>query len=90
MAKYLIIWNKMYKILKYSEKEQVIACDYRKQQTATKGPDRDVARKQSTANFPEKKHFLPPDTHTHVPTNDQRLIQPRMNTKNENKILSVT
>ena len=25
-----------------------------------------ISRKQSTPNFPEKEHFLPPDTHTYV------------------------
>ena len=30
-AKYLKIWAKMYKIWKYFEKGQVIACDYRTQ-----------------------------------------------------------
>ena len=27
---------------------------------------KEVARKQSTPNFPKIEHFLPPDTHTHV------------------------
>ena len=26
----------------------------------------EVTRKQSTPNFPENAHFLPPDTHTYV------------------------
>ena len=36
-AKYLKIWAKIYKIWKYIEKGQVIACDYRTQQPARKG-----------------------------------------------------
>ena len=37
------IWAKMYKICKYFEKGQVIACDYRTQWIARKGPDKYVS-----------------------------------------------
>ena len=37
-AKYLEIWAKMYKIWKYFEKRQVIACNYCMQQTTRIGP----------------------------------------------------